>query len=135
MAGTHFVFGTAGYIKFGTTVLSVDMRNFQPDEEVGTVDQSSGNDTSRTYLTTLKDGKSSLEILLQPGGTAVWAATAPGTAGTLEWGEEGTAIGKPKHSVNAIVKSRKRAMPYDGVVTATIDFQFSSATGVTDGTY
>lgn len=135
MAGTHFVFGTSGYIKFGATVLSADMRNFQPDEDVGVVDQSAGNDTGRTYLTTLKDGKSSLEILLQPGGTAAWAAVAPGTSGTLEWGEEGTALGKPKHTVTAIVKGRKRAMPYDGVVTATVDFQFSSATGVTDGTY
>jgi hypothetical protein len=131
----RYVFGaSAGYIKFGTTVLSTDMRAFDPEEEVGLVDGSAGSDAARTYLTTLKDGKATLELLAGTGGTALWAAVAPATSGTLEWGDEGTTAGKPKHTVNAIVQKRKRSTPYDDVVVYTVDFQFSGA-AVTDGTY
>jgi hypothetical protein len=129
----RYVFGQTGYIKFGSTVLSTDMRTFDPEEEVGLAEASAGNDAARTYLATLKDGKATLE-LLAPGGTAIWAAIAPATSGTLEWGDEGTASGKPKHTVNALVQKRKRQTPYDDVVVYTVDFQFSGGT-VVDGTY
>lgn len=131
----EFVFGSAGYIKFGTTVLSQDARNFEPEEEIGIVDGSAGNDTSRTYLTTLLDGKATLELVAQLGGTALWAALKPGTSGTLEWGEEGTAVGKPKHTVVAKVQRRRRQYPYEGVAMINADLQFSDATGPVDGTY
>lgn len=129
----RYVFNAAGYIKFGSTVLSTDMRAFDPEEEIGLVDGTAGVDAARTYITTVKDGKATLE-LLAAGGTTVWAAVVPGTSGTLEWGDEGTAAGKPKHSVNAIVQKRKRTTPYDDVVVYSVDFQFSGA-AVTDGTY
>lgn len=131
----EFVFGTAGYIKFGSTVLSTDERNFEPEEEMGQVDASAGNDASRTYLNTLKDGRATLELVLQTGGTAIWNALKPGTSGTLEWGEEGTAGGKPKHTVLANSQRRRRSLPYDGVAIANVDFQFSDANAVVDGTY
>lgn len=121
------------YLKYGTTVLSADFRNFDQEEDVGLVDASAGNDANRTYLTTLKDGKATAELVHQTGGTAVWNALAPATSGTLEWGPEGTATGKPKHSVVAIVMSRKKVMPYEDIVVITPEFQFSGA--VTDTTY
>jgi hypothetical protein len=56
-----------------------------------------------------------------------------GASGTLIWAPEGTAAGKPKHQVVAIVKNRSRSMPYDDIVEGKVEFQFSGA--VTDGTY
>lgn len=129
----EFAFGTAGYIKFGSTVLSSDERSFDPEEEVNTVDRSAGNDAARSYLATLLDGRATWEGVAQTGGTALWAAVAPRTEGTLEWGEEGTATGKPKHTVVALVTRRARANPYDEVSVLTVDFQFQAA--VTDSTY
>ena len=130
----RYVFGTAGFISFGAVTLSTDMRNFDPEEEVGLADASAGNDLARSYLATLRDGKATLELVAVAGATATWNAVAPGTAGTLTWADEGTATGKPKHSVTAIVQKRKRQMPYQEVVVYTIDFQFTGA-AVTDGTY
>lgn len=125
--------GSDLYLKFGSTVLSADFRNFDTDEEVGLADASAGNDTARTYLKTLEDGKATAELVAQTGGTALWTAVKKGTEATLEWGDEGTAAGKPKSTVNAIVMNRKKSRPYDGVVVITVDWQFSGE--VTDGTY
>lgn len=129
----EYVGGTAGFLKFGSTVLSADFRNFDSEEEAGLADASAGNDANRSYLVTLKDGKATIELVAQAGGTALWAALAAGTRGTLEWGDEGTAVGKPRHTVEAVVQKRSRQIPYDDIVVYSADFQYSGA--VADGTY
>jgi hypothetical protein len=125
--------GSALYVKFGSTVLSSRYRNHEETEEIGLVDKSAGSDTARTYLTTLEDGNASLELLAESDGTALWTAVDKGTSGTLEWGEEGTASGNAKHTVLAIVKSRKRTNVYEDVVKLNIEFQYNGA--VTDTVY
>ena len=130
MAG---ITGTNLYLAFGSKVLDTDYRSFSSSEEMNLVDQSAGSDTARTYLTTLKDGTASATIVVQAGDTGTWGALAPGTEDTLEWGEEGTAATKPKHTVNAIVNTREKSMEYADLVVADIEWQFSGA--VTDDTY
>ena len=130
MAG---ITGTALYLAFDGTVLDTDYRSFGPSEEMGIVDQSAGADTARTYLTTLTDGTASSPIVLQSADTTTWGACALGTEGTLEWGEEGTTAGNPRHHVNAIVTGRSKDISYADVVIATIAWQYSGA--VTDTTY
>lgn len=127
--------GKSLYLAFGGVALNTDYREFGPSEEIGLVDQSAGADTGRTYLTTLEDGSASATVVAQASGTAIWAALAPGTAGTLEWGEEGTAAGKQKHAVWAIAESREKSMSYDDLIVIDASWQFSDATGVVDGTY
>lgn len=124
------------YLAFDGTAVNADFREFSEDEEVGTVDASAGSDVARTYLTTLEDGTASLTLLLQEDGTAAtdpWQLMDKGNEGTLEWGPEGTATGKPKHTVNAIVTSRGKSVPYDDVVEMTFNFQFSGV--VSDSAY
>jgi hypothetical protein len=124
------------YVKFKTTVLSGEFRSFEVSEEIDLVDQTTGDDVAKTYLTAKEDGDASFESLNQTGatgGTAEWAAVDIGAEGTLEWGPEGTASGKPKHWVNAIVKNRKRAFPYDDVIKLNAEFQYSGV--VTDTVY
>jgi len=130
MAG---ITGSGLYLKFGDTVLDTDYRAFSPSEEIGVVDQSAGSDTSRTYLTTLKDGKASVTIVIQAGDTTTWGAVDIGTEATLEWGEEGTDAGDPKHTVNAIVTSREKSMEYADLIVADVAFQYSG--DVADDTY
>jgi hypothetical protein len=130
MAG---ITGSALYLTFGGVVLDTDYRSFSDSEEIGTVDQSAGADTNRTYLTTLKDGTASATIVVQSGDTATWAAVVPGTGGTLNWAPEGTTAGDPKSYVWAIVTSREKSMEYADLVVADISWQFSGA--VTDSTY
>lgn len=121
------------YLKFGSTVLGSRFRTFEPNEEIGLVDASAGTDVARTKVSTLEDGGASVEFLLEAAGTTEWAACDKGTFGTLEWGEEGTASGKPKHTVYAVVKNRKKSVVYDDIVKANVEFEFSGA--VTDASY
>lgn len=121
------------YAKFGSTVLSSRFKSFESSEEMGLVDDSAGADTARSYLTTLEDGTATLELLAERAGTAQWAACDKGASGTLEWGDEGTASGKPKHTVPAIVKSRKRTVVHDDIVKLNFEFQFNGT--VLDATY
>lgn len=127
--------GSAMYIKFGAQVLSTRYRSYNESDEAGLVDKSSGADTRRTYLPTLKDGGASFEFLQDSGGSVVWAAVEAGSTGTLEWGPEGTASGKPKYTVNALVKNRKRDIVFDDVVKITVDFTYNTGTGVVNGSY
>jgi len=127
--------GSAAYIKFGSTELDSYYRSAGWSEEIDLVEETAGSDDNKTYLTAVLDGTSDLELIMPSGtaGTAVWAAVAPGTEGTLEVGPEGTAAGKPKHTVNAIVKSRGKPLTYNDITTFSVSFQFSGA--VTDSTY
>lgn len=127
--------GSALVVKFKGTNLEGEFISFETGEEIDLVDQSAGNDVAKTYLTALEDGDASLELLNQTGatgGTAEWAVVDKGQEGTLDWQPEGTASGKPRHWVNAIVKDRKRSFPFDDVVKLNVNFQFSGV--VTDTT-
>jgi len=123
------------YVKFGSTVLSSRFKSYNESDEAGLVDKSAGADTRRTYLATLQDGGASMELLQEAAGTVLWAAVAAGTTGTLEWGPEGTASGKPKYTVDAIIKSRKRTLVHDDVVKVSLDIIYNTGTGVTTSAY
>lgn len=127
--------GSAMYVSFAGTALSSRYKSFEASEEVGLVDHSAGADTARTYLKTLEDGTATLELLGEAGtaGTALWNAVKKGNEGSLIWAPEGTLATKQRHTVNAIIKSRRRTTVHDDVVKLTIEFQFSGA--VTDDTY
>ena len=127
--------GTNLYVVFGGTVLSADYRTFEPEEEMGIDDGSAGSDVARTFKTTLKNGKASYNARSISGtsGTAKWVNIPVGAEGTLEWGPEGTATGKIKGSVNAILTTRKAPNEYDKVAEWGYEFQYSGA--VTYSTY
>ncbi len=125
--------GSTLYLKFGSTTLQSDFRSFEPNESIDTVDSSAGSDTFKTKLTTLKDGKATVELVDQTAGTVLWAAVVPGTSGTLEWGPEGTATNKPKHYCDAIVTSRTKTVPYSDIVVLKIEWAMNGA--VTDTVY
>lgn len=127
--------GQNAYIKFGSTELQIYYRNLGGNEEGDLVECSSGSDRNKLYLGGQKDGSKDLEIVMPAGtaGTALYAAVTPLTAGTLEWGPEGTASGKARHYVNAIVKSRGEPLKYNDLTTLSVTFQYNGA--VTDSVY
>lgn len=123
------------HVSFNGTVLTGNQRTFSDQEEAGLVDASAGADVARSYLKTIEDGTATMEILQDDGagGPTLWAAVKPGTSGSLIWGEEGNVAAQPRHTVNAIVSSRKKDSPYDDLVVVTVEFQFSGV--VTDDVY
>ena len=127
--------GTNLYVIFGSTVLSGDYRRLTTTESMDLVDASAGSDTGTTHVSTLTNGQATYEAVAQTDGTVMWAAVANGTSGTLEWAPEGTASGKQKHTVTAIVSSRENNIGYNDVVTLTVNFQFSDNAGVAESVY
>lgn len=127
--------GKAAYVKFGSTVLNTYYRTLTPDEEIELVEKTAGADANKTYLSGAKDGTIEGEFVMPQGsaGTAVWGAVAPGTEATLEWGPEGTASGKPKHTVNAMVRRRGKPLTYNDLSTFAVSWQMSGA--VADSAY
>jgi hypothetical protein len=124
------------YVEFKGTAISSDFREWKDSGEMGLVDASSGADAAKTFLKTLLDGSATLHALYQTDGTAatyVYNLCAEGAEGSLIIGPEGNTAGKPRKTVNAIVKKRDRSIPYKDVVELTIDFQFSGA--ATDGVF
>lgn len=125
--------GDAYYLLFKGTALNTNYRSTSHNETMDTVDQSAGADANKTYLTTLKDGTKQATIKHKAGDTAIWGLLVPGAEGTLEWGEEGTTAGKPRHYVNALVTSRQQSASYSDLIVIDVAWQYSGA--VTDGTY
>jgi len=92
-----------------------------------------GSDTHVGRLTTLKDATASVELVNASGGTALYAALAPGVSGTLIIGPEGTATNKRKISFVCYSDGAQYAQPYADVATVTCGF---TGNGVyTDGAY
>jgi len=115
------------FLDFGGTVLNTDFRAFGQTETGDVVDASAGADTSRTYLTTLKDGTATATIVIQAADTNTWDALVPLTSGTLMWAEEGSGAGTQVHTVWAIVTERRKSMDYADLIVADLSWQFSSA--------
>jgi len=113
------------FLSFGGTVLDTDYRSFSVSEEGGSVDESAGSDTRRTYLTTLTDGRASATVVFQGSGTVLYDAIAPLTEGTLVWAEEGSSAGKRHTDVKAFVASRELSMEYADLMVVDVEFQMN----------
>ena len=116
-------------VTLGSDTLSGMFRTFETSEDGTQYDQTAGAEANKTYLAGKADGNATLMALAVAAadGTALWAAVAINTEGTLTWMPEGTAVGKARHAVNAFVKTRSQRFPYDNVVEVTVAFQFSGA--------
>lgn len=122
------------YVSFAGTDISGDFRTLEINQEGIQEDITAGDDAANQYVAIRKDGNASFEALYDAtNGTAHWAIMDVNTAGTLEWGEQGTASGKPKGTVIALVSSRSKSIPYDGAMELSFEFQFNGA--VTDASY
>src|SRR5262245_33441400 len=99
-------------VVFGAQTMSGNQRTFTTTHGAGLADASAGADVARSHLKTLENGTASMEVLADDATeVALWAAVKPGTTGNLVWGERGIAAGMPRHTVPAIVSSRKRDAP------------------------
>lgn len=107
----------------GTLVFSVESRNFSYNSSIETIDATAGSDATRRKLGSFKDATAALSMTAQSDGTALIAACAPGTRGTLIFGEAGTATGSPKVTQPAMVTAFNRAVPYADVVTYDISWE------------
>lgn len=127
------------YATLGTTVLTADFQTLTVKREVGKAEKTAGADTHASYIPTYADTSIELEVLKKSGtaGTSEWSslvnALGASTDGTLTWGPEGTASGKPKHTVTGFIEEIETEVPFDDMVTMKMKFQCNVA--ITDSTY
>ncbi|MFP4322639.1 MAG: hypothetical protein ACLFTK_09310 [Anaerolineales bacterium] len=122
----HRAIGKDGYIEFQGTEISADYRNFDIELTVDTVEISAGDETSKHYLATLKDGTAKLTYAYTgTAGSAYTSLLAVGQRGNLLWGPEGNAQGEPKGGTEAIVVAHSKPMAYNDLIVRTVTFQFS----------
>lgn len=113
----------------GTTTITSYRRSFETSESVDDADATCGTVTYRDHLPTFTDMTSTLTYLMDNGadGTAIYNKLAPRTMGTVCWGPQGTASGKPKFTSAAYVADRGISYPYDDVIEVTIEFQHTAS--------
>lgn len=120
------------YGTFGGVAFQADFQSVEISESQGVADTTAGTDAYESHVTTTKSVEISIELLYDTAtaGTATATALANGTQGTLDWGPEGTATGKPRYTIPATVTSFNKSYPYDDAisysVTLTGDGAFSA---------
>ncbi len=124
--------GSAMYLAWiwasGTAVLNTDFRQFDWSPSLALIDSTAGADTFREYISGIGEGGDiSLSCVMQASGTALISALARGNAGTILYGPEGTASGKPKSTIPAISKGPAYSQAYDDVVEFKVSWQQSAA--------
>jgi hypothetical protein len=110
----------------GTVLLSGDQKKLDIDRNIDLIDATAGNISDKEYLAGIKDW--SLKISLADtgaAGSAILAAVIEGTFGTLLYGPQGTATGKPKGGIYGVVKSHKISVPFDDAVSIDLEIQKS----------
>lgn len=124
--------GSAMYLAWvytgGTVLLNTDFRQFDWTPSLALIESTAGADTFREYISGIGEGGDiSLSCVMQSAGTALITALARGNSGTILYGPEGTATGKPKSTIPAISKGPAYSQPYDDVVEFKLSWQQSAA--------
>lgn len=127
------------FASFAGTSLGDTIRNFDVSEAQETADATAGADAYRNYVNTMKTIKASCEVVMKDyagGGSALRSLLQPGAEGTLIWGVEGSATGKPKKGFLARISQADEGIPFDDVVTISLTFQMAGTAllfnGITD---
>jgi len=124
--------GASQYIAFihsgGTANLSGDSRTFSVSRVQETADATAGADGARASKATLKAFSATVNALyIGTAGTASFGSADIGKEGTLVWGPQGTAAGKPKGAWPMIVTDVSVSSPFDDIVALDIQFQGQGA--------
>ncbi len=118
----------------GTVTVSGDQTAFSPDLMLDTVDVAAGSDVMHGYIAGLKDWSATLEKwYIGTAGTAVDYALREGETGTLIWAPEGTASGKPKWGIAALVSKYSTSFPFNDGAKVTVEFKSNGSDLAYDG--
>jgi len=108
----------------GTTyTVSGDYTAFDPGFSTKAVNMSAGADDWEYEKPIIKRTDASLNSMYRgTEGTAEYAAMTVGNEGTLSWGSDGTASGKPKGSMPMYVKEVKQPHKHEGETEYNVIF-------------
>lgn len=120
-------------VTFKATNVSGAGRALEVTEEATEIDVTTYGSLDREYLVTKKmERTASFTVLDDAGATATEALFEVGTSGTLIYSPEGTAAGKRRRTVEALVLRSRKTFPHDDVVQFAVDLRLTGA--ITKGT-
>ena len=123
--------GVDGVVKVGTNTVA-EVRDWSVNETADTIEDTTMNDTSKTFQSGLKSWNGSLNAFWDETDTTGQEALTVGSSATLNLYPEGATTGDIYYYGTAIVTSVGIANPTNGMVTRSIGFQGSGA--LTKGT-
>ena len=120
--------GSAMYLAWvysgGTTVLQTEFRQFNWSPTLNFIDATAGADTFERILTSYGvGGDISFSMVAQSDGTAILAALARQTQGTLVYGPAGTANNTAAFRIPAYSQGPQWNEPFDDVVELSCQFR------------
>ena len=122
--------GQSGVVKIGANSVA-EITGFTIDETNDTVEDTSLTDTAKSYKTLRKDATGTVECHYDPTDTNGQVALAVGSEVTLDLYPEGADSGDTYYTGTAIVTGVSQAVTLDGVISRTINVQFSGGVSTT----
>ena len=122
--------GTAGVVKVGTNAVA-EVTAFNIDQTTDTVEDTALTDTSKSYKVLRSDATATIECHWDETDTTGQGALTQGASVTLNLYPEGADSGDTYYTGTAIVTSLGQAISLDGVISRTINVQFSGGVSIT----
>lgn len=122
--------GTSGVVKVGANAVA-EVTGFTIDETNDTVEDTSLTDTAKSYKALRKDATGTIECHWDETDTNGQTALAVGSEVTLNLYPEGADSGDTYYTGTAIVTGVSQNVSLDGVISRTINVQFSGGVSTT----
>jgi len=122
--------GTSGVVKVGSNSVA-EVTGFTIDETNDTVEDTSLTDTSKSYKALRKDATGTIECHWDETDTTGQTALAVGSEVTLNLYPEGDSSGDTYYTGTAIVTGVSQNVSLDGVISRSINVQFSGGVSTT----
>lgn len=122
--------GTAGVVKVGANSVA-EVTGFTIDESADVVEDTTLTDTSKSYKVLRSDATATVECHWDETDTNGQTALAVGSEVTLNLYPEGADAGDTYYTGTAIVTGVSQNVSLDGVISRTINVQFSGGVSTT----
>lgn len=122
--------GTSGVVKVGSDTVA-EITGFNIDQTSDTVEDTTLTDTSKTYKVLRNDATGTIECHWDETDATGQGALTIGAEVTLNLYPEGDTVGDTYYTGTAIVTGLGQAVSLDGVISRTINVQFSGGVSIT----
>ena len=121
--------GTSGVVKVGSATVA-EVTGFTLNETNDTVEDTSLTDSKKSYVALRGDATATIECHWDETDTSGQGALTQGASVTLNLYPEGATSGDTYYTGTAIVTSLGQAISLDGVISRTINVQFSGGVSI-----
>jgi hypothetical protein len=122
--------GTSGVVKVGGNTVA-EVTGFTIDETNDTVEDTSLTDTSKTYKALRSDATATVECHWDETDSTGQGALTVGAEVTLALYPEGDSVADTYYTGTALVTGVSQAVTLDGVISRTVNVQFSGGVSTT----